>query len=614
MDSTRLDGPPPSPTDVPSPAPSSVSSQAEQDSEYQLLSPYLVGSLEEVVLPGSVRSLTKGCMGAIFSCRLHNGEQAVLKRSCTKLIVSWVNETHGSINQRWLVREAAVPGYINLFNEALPARALAVATDLSVELAPFRPNAERQMWRFTEEGHLIPRYRESLARGLSSRNPNQGSRLILSEEPGRWTLENAGVSGAVLITSPKGLVIDLSGDHALAELRYLAAWAQPGLVPLRHVVCGQDALASPLVLKRLSKQLGPGTSGQLPDCTLRDIQDGQSRRRTPRQAAQQLINVSRVLASMHADGYTHNDLHSGNILQNGSYSSSRFSVIDLGSTCKADYWKDVLGGAYDEDWCITRDWRTFASHLVSLVDGEPRGLWDLVGTQDVLPFRRTAWAVPPHWSPAARPRSTVGPRARRQWCWDSMSGRIVSQYNGMVLQADRKRSSVILAKDDHTGKSCQTWKVMGKVIQNLETGKCLEVDASGKVTAQKMHGRRSQQWRWESGELLHASGQALDVFGRIRLPQDVHAMSRRFGRRWAELLETFFRPRIDPVEICRKLEALATHGDKAPAPRQLGTRRAPARLARGKAAKTKLASSTSRKRKACRAETGRSKGKKMLRR
>eukprot|EP00913_Durusdinium_trenchii_P028028 g26279.t1 len=95
----------------------------------------------------------------------------------------------------------------------------------------------------------------------------------------------------------------------------------------------------------------------------------------------------------------------------------------------------------------------------------------------------------------------------------------------MVLQADRKRSSVILAKDDHTGKSCQTWKVMGKVIQNLETGKCLEVDASGKVTAQKMHGRRS----------------ALDVFGRIRLPQDVHAMSRRFGRRWAELLETFFR-------------------------------------------------------------------------
>lgn len=40
--------------------------------------------------------------------------------------------------------------------QALPARALAVATDLSVELAPFRPNAERQMWRFTEEGALEP--------------------------------------------------------------------------------------------------------------------------------------------------------------------------------------------------------------------------------------------------------------------------------------------------------------------------------------------------------------------------------------------------------------------------------------------------------------------------
>ena len=31
-------------------------------------------------------------------------------------------------------------------------------------------------------------------------------------------------------------------SEALAELNYLATWAQPGLVALRHVVMGQDAL------------------------------------------------------------------------------------------------------------------------------------------------------------------------------------------------------------------------------------------------------------------------------------------------------------------------------------------------------------------------------------
>lgn len=53
-----------------------------------------------------------------------------------------------------------------------------------------------------------------------------------------------------------------------------------------------------------------------------------------------------------------------------------------------------------------------------------------------------------------------------------------------------------------------------------------------------LHSFTIHVWVGLSHRLSHG---LLQVFGRIRLPQDVHAMSRRFGRRWAELLETFFR-------------------------------------------------------------------------
>ncbi|CAJ1421160.1 unnamed protein product, partial [Effrenium voratum] len=83
---------------------------------------------------------------------------------------------------------------------------------------------------------------------------------------------------------------------ALAELGFLARWAQPGLAPLRHVVLGPDALSSPLILKRLNKQLGPGMGcKESTDCVLRDIQEGLSKRRRPAQAARQLLSVGRVL-------------------------------------------------------------------------------------------------------------------------------------------------------------------------------------------------------------------------------------------------------------------------------------------------------------------------------
>ena len=56
-----------------------------------------------------------------------------------------------SKHRRASCRARCVAGYLNLFNEALPARAL-MASEGRVELGDFRANSERMMWRFTDEG------------------------------------------------------------------------------------------------------------------------------------------------------------------------------------------------------------------------------------------------------------------------------------------------------------------------------------------------------------------------------------------------------------------------------------------------------------------------------
>ncbi|CAJ1351102.1 unnamed protein product, partial [Effrenium voratum] len=199
--------------------------------EWQLLQPYLASSVEEVVLPGSVRSLAKGCAGAVFSCRLRDGEQAVMKRTFTKLIMSWMNDTHGSINQRWMIRESPVPGYFSLLSEAFPARALAATCDLrSAELREFSPLAPRQMWRL-QEGQLISRHRECLARGLAiaGGSENQGAKLALArvrKEPHqRWHLRPS-VAGAVLLESELNGLVTLGVNKHKADVDKLVGVSQ----------------------------------------------------------------------------------------------------------------------------------------------------------------------------------------------------------------------------------------------------------------------------------------------------------------------------------------------------------------------------------------------------
>mmetsp|Transcript_15274 Transcript_15274/g.36152 ORF Transcript_15274/g.36152 Transcript_15274/m.36152 type:complete len:541 (+) Transcript_15274:1266-2888(+) len=485
-----------------------------------------------------------------------------MKRTLTKLMMSWKNDEHGSINQRWLVRDCpTMSGYFNLFSEAFPARALAATMQGTAELREFRPSAHCQVWRLTPKGQLVSKLREAQPRGLAIRHSQQGSslkveRLQAMEERQSWTLRPSSGGAFLLECNANGLVADLAGDYALSELHFLARWAEePGLVPLRHVVCGPDALSSPIIIKRLNKQLGPGMKCDdlSTECVLKDMHEGKIRRRTPRQAAQQLLQVGRFLARMHQEGFAHNDLHSGNVLRSSGGDNSRFSVIDLGATCQAGYWQDVLGEGYDEGWCITRDWRAFASHLASLIDGEPRILWDLVGSQDCLPFLRTAWASPRYVRPCAAKRTG---KVSQQWEVDEQTGRIINKYSGHALQTSRTGSSIVLAAPSN--KESQQFVISGGYIQNVESMLCLEVQ-EGRVVAAPVRSSQSQQWRFDpcTGEILNpASDVALDVQGPARLPRDVAALRRR-GARFGALLEALFRPRCDPAECLKRLEAVA---------------------------------------------------------
>lgn len=54
-------------------------------------------------------------------------------------------------------------------------------------------------------------------------------------------------------------------------------------------------------------------------------------------------------------------------------------------------------------------------------------------------------------------------------------------------------------------------EVFGPIIQNVESGKCLQLEPCGKVSVGKLHRGRSQRWCWETQELLHGSGMALDA-------------------------------------------------------------------------------------------------------
>eukprot|EP00930_Biecheleria_cincta_P086331 TRINITY_DN75643_c0_g1_i1.p1 TRINITY_DN75643_c0_g1~~TRINITY_DN75643_c0_g1_i1.p1 ORF type:complete len:605 (+),score=91.92 TRINITY_DN75643_c0_g1_i1:89-1903(+) len=174
------------------------------------------------------------------------------------------------------------------------------------------------------------------------------------------------------------------------EVQFLARWSDlPGLVQLQKVVWGWG-IPRGIIMERLGKQLGSGTGPRDTDCLLKDLRSGPSSMAeedanivsslsTAAGVARSLLPVAQLLRRLHLDGYTHNDLHDGNILLHPH--TGNFKVIDLGSTTRAEYWAEQVGASQNSQWGVTRDWRTFAVAFLGLVSGgEQLSVWDLVGT------------------------------------------------------------------------------------------------------------------------------------------------------------------------------------------------------------------------------------------
>ncbi|CAE8683944.1 unnamed protein product [Polarella glacialis] len=360
--------------------------------------------------------------------------------------------------------------------------------------------------------------------------------------------------------------MDVAGDLDVRELYFLARWMkEPGVVQLRHAICGQGSNSPTIIIKRLGKQLGPGTDDlSYSNSVLRDMQEGRSVQRTPPQAAQQLLAVACFLRRMHLDGYTHNDLHSGNILRSGDSESAPLVVIDLGSACEAGSWKSTLGNACGAGWSITRDWRALALHFLSLIDGKLRDLWELIGTSEDLPLRNTAWAVPHSVQVAAR---AANGSVSQKWTVNRATGQIVSRKNGKALTicADDNCSVTVesLSSDPN-----QQWIIEGGSIRgpaSLCLDICEGIEGSA-VIAHAVNEGDNQQWRYDeaSGEVVNPmSRKVLDMSGEVRLPEDVEELLGCFAKReernvFAELLEALLKDRADPNEICALFGLLAS--------------------------------------------------------
>lgn len=534
-----------------------------------LLEPFIVSEVDDVIITGSKKSLASSLVGDVFDCRLSKtGESAVMK--CPKVILMMYekNSDDGSSNQRWLRQDCKHdPGYFLLLSEVFPSRVLEIQ-HASSELPQLnigelcKRGSDHQKWTLDQKGRLLSKLSNSTYVAIEDASPENGSRLKICQTLGavrkhqRWSLVPVS-GGAFLVESGvEGLVIDVAGGTDLRELYYLARWIkEPGIVQLRHVVWNENSEAAEFIItERLGKQLGPGTTAiETTDCVLRDISEGRIRARTPAQAAKQLLPVASALRRMHLDGYAHNDLHDGNILRCGKTEVSPFSVIDLGSVFEASHWKEDLGKDYDEAWCITRDWRAFAIHFVSLIDGKVRKMWDLIGQNDQYPKRTTDWIVPAKVSIAV---STANGSEAQKWLIDEGLSVIYNRSSRRVLDLSGKDNSTVLAFEPHGGTN-QRWRLADGVVENPAKRKRLGITGAGKVSAVSACDKENQQWRYDdiSCEIVNpASRKVLDMNGRVRLPHDVTKLLESMGQAadpvFKELLEALFKDRSDPNDIC----------------------------------------------------------------
>lgn len=305
-------------------------------------------------------------------------------------------------SQRWVLSAVSEElGNEHVFIEAANIPGLTLKVEgTELRLAKKSTSRQEQHWRLVkldEEGSRSPTRVVSRVHGSEHTmqcleiDPDNVDWLQVGPCQGRphqnWNISSSSGDSVTIHSQGQWLTATNQTDCRLEqELQYLKRWeGSDGLVKLIQVIRAcSDCGVIGLVLEKLGKQLGPGPkSAHNVDCYLNQLQDGSVRRLAPREVAGMLLPAAVLLQQMHDDGFTHNDLHDGNLLLSSDL--SRVKAIDLGWVRQSDHWESYrhLG---DATWAIQRDWRSMAYHFISMATAQPDlGYWNLVGTNEHPP-------------------------------------------------------------------------------------------------------------------------------------------------------------------------------------------------------------------------------------
>lgn len=322
--------------------------------------------------------------------------------------------------QLWLlVPNVHENAYYFLYNKAMGERVLEIhdancEVPSSLRLSAFT-GGDHQQWYIDADSRIVSKMRggknsdEKLCVDVSGCCDEDGASVIsywaVSGLNQCWQVESVST-----FTDMVRIVSKMQGNRVLSarngnriredsvrELGYLLRWMdEDGLVQLLKAAWTAGTPKG-ILLEPLGMQLGRGTGPADQHCVLKCIREGTASY-SLNDAVKSLEAVARLLYRLHNDGFSHNDLHDGNILL--CLEKSIFKVIDLGSVRPSNHWVAELGSLYDAQWSNTRDWRAFMLAFIEVLQGTQQQLWDLVGSNASI---KTPAGDPCPWSAPQSP-------------------------------------------------------------------------------------------------------------------------------------------------------------------------------------------------------------------
>merc|ERR1719235_1179187 len=165
---------------------------------------------------------------------------------------------------------------------------------------------------------------------------------------------------------------------------------------------------------------------------------------------------------------------------------------------------------------------------MSLIDGTPRDMWDLIGTNEQMPRLRSDWAVPLVVGVAA---VAANGSESQKWNIDDEKGLVVNRSTGKVLDLSGTDGTTVLAFSPN-GRPNQEWRMIDGSIENPAKRRRLDIcgGIGGiRIVGHAPNGGENQMWRYDrsTGEVVNpASRKVLDMHGAVTIPEDIQEMLR----------------------------------------------------------------------------------------